>query len=220
VIGLNEVIRQLTHILDQGIERVGFVSPSHFIPQMKVIINIIHSLGYKPVWVYNTNGYDKAATLRTLEGTIDVYLPDLKYLEADLAWRYSGARDYPEHASMALKEMYRQKGSALITNECHQAESGIIVRHLVLPGHVSNSIKVLRFLAEEISPRIHVSLMAQYYPTKAVKGHPQLGRVVTEDEYRQVVEEMENLGMNNGWIQEFESSEFYRPDFNQPHPFE
>lgn len=219
-IDISEVITQITTILNQGINRVGFVSPSHFIPQMKVIINIIHSLGYKPVWVYNTNGYDKAETLRTLEGMIDIYLPDFKYIDTELSGQYSGARDYPEYAAKALKEMYRQKGNSLITDENNVAESGIIVRHLVLPGHVANSLGVLRFLAEEISPRIHVSLMAQYYPTEMVNNHPYLSRTVSQSEYLQVIEEMEKLGMYNGWIQEFESSEFYRPNFNNPHPFE
>ncbi len=217
---LEEVIRQITRILDQGINRVGFVSPSHFVPQMKVIIQIVQSLGYKPVWVYNTNGYDKAETIKTLEGIIDVYLPDFKYMDSDLAGHYSGARDYPEVASKALKEMYRQKGATLMSGEDHLAESGIIVRHLVLPDQVKNSLNVLRFLAEEISPRIHISLMAQYYPSERVKSHPQLGRSVTESEYSQVVDEMEKLGMYHGWIQEFESSDFYRPDFDNIHPFE
>ncbi len=217
---LDKVISRITAILDLGINRVGFVSPSHFIPQMKVIINIIQSLGYKPVWVYNTNGYDKPETLRTLEGIIDVYLPDFKYRDSGLARKYSGAGDYPEIAAKALKEMYRQKGAALIVDDNHAAESGIIVRHLVLPGHVSNSLHVLKFLSEELSPRIYVSLMAQYYPTKNVENHPKLGRGITETEYLQVVEEMEKLGMFNGWIQEFDSSEFYRPDFDHPHPFE
>ena len=130
---LDKVISRITAILDLGINRVGFVSPSHFIPQMKVIINIIQSLGYKPVWVYNTNGYDKPETLRTLEGIIDVYLPDFKYRDSGLARKYSGAGDYPEIAAKALREMYRQKGAALIVDDNHAAESGIIVRHLVLP---------------------------------------------------------------------------------------
>jgi putative pyruvate formate lyase activating enzyme len=217
---LDEVIDSITAILDQGIRRVGFVSPSHFIPQMRVIIDVIESLGYKPVWVYNTNGYDKTETLRTLEGVIDVYLPDFKYMDPELAWQYSGARDYPLFAAAALREMYRQKGASLITGDDHTAESGIIVRHLVLPGQIQNSMDILRFLAEEISPRLHVSLMAQYYPTKKVANHPRLNHGITESEYRKVVDEMENLGMYNGWIQEFESSDFYRPDFSQPHPFE
>jgi putative pyruvate formate lyase activating enzyme len=217
---LTDVIGQITAILDRGITRVGFVSPSHFIPQMKVIINVIRSLGYEPVWVYNTNGYEKAETIRTLEGFIDVYLPDFKYMDADLARRYSGAFDYPEYAMAALKEMFRQKGAAFITDEDNTALSGIIVRHLILPGHVSNTLDVLRFLAEDISPRIHVSMMAQYYPIKKVADHKQLGRIISESEYLQVIEEMEKLGMHNGWIQELESSDFYRPDFDQAHPFE
>ena len=217
---LPEVISGITRFLDQGIGRVGFVSPSHFIPQMQVIIDVIHSLGYKPVWVYNTNGYDKAETLRSLEGVIDVYLPDFKYMDPQLSHDFSGARDYPEHAMKALREMMRQKGATLLLGDDNTAESGIIVRHLVLPGQVENSLHVMRFLAEEISPRIHVSLMAQYFPTKRVKDHPRLGRGVTENEYQQVVDEMDRLGIVNGWIQEFESNEFYRPDFDQPHPFE
>lgn len=217
---IGEVIDQIISILNQGITHVGFVSPSHYIPQMLVIIYIVEALGHKPVWVYNTNGYDKPETLRKLEGIIDVYLPDFKYMDGTLAYEYSGARDYPEFAAKALKEIYRQKGSALHLDDNNMAISGIIVRHLVLPQQVDNSLKVIRFLAEEISPRIHVSLMAQYYPTSLVKSHPQLGHGITKSEYQQVVDEMETLGMDKGWIQEFESSEFYRPDFEKDHPFD
>ncbi|MEI6684108.1 MAG: radical SAM protein [Bacteroidota bacterium] len=217
---LSEVIAQVTRILDQGVNKVGFVSPSHFIPQVQVIIAVIESLGYKPVWVYNTNGYDKPETLLLLEGVIDIYLPDFKYMDPGLAHEYSGARDYPEFAMKALKEMMRQKGAVLFLDDDETAESGIIIRHLVLPGHVENSLKVMRFLAGEISPKIHISLMAQYFPTPRVQNHRQLGRSVTEHEYRQVVEEMEHLGLYNGWIQEFESNRYYRPDFDQAHPFE
>jgi len=215
-----DVLGQITAILDRGIRRVGFVSPSHFVPQVKAIIQGVQALGYRPVWVYNTNGYDKPETLRTLEGIIDVYLPDFKYMDPDLARRYSGAADYPDFAARALKELYRQKGSALILDDDGAAESGIIVRHLALPGHADDSIKVMEFLAREISPKIHVSLMAQYYAPRQVAGHPQLGRGITLHEYRRVVDCMENLGMHNGWYQEFDSSDFYRPDFNNPNPFE
>ncbi len=217
---LSAVIARITSMLNKGVTHVGFVSPSHFIPQVKIIIDIIESLGYKPVWVFNSNGYDKPETLRLLEGIIDVYLPDLKYMETAIARHFSGAGDYPEVSAKALKEMYRQKGSALHLGEDGTAASGIIVRHLVLPGQVENSLKVLRFLAEELSPRIHVSLMAQYFPTEQVKHHPKLRHAITENEYKKVVGEMELLGMFNGWIQEFESSEFYHPDFDKDHPFE
>ncbi|MCX6249084.1 MAG: 4Fe-4S cluster-binding domain-containing protein [Bacteroidetes bacterium] len=216
---LEEVIRQVSGFLDAGITRVGFVSPSHFIPQVMIIIRCIESLGYKPVWVYNSNGYDKPSTLRLLEGMIDVYLPDLKYMESTLAGEYSDAPDYPEMASMALKEMFRQKGAVLHTGKEGTAESGIIIRHLVLPGHAGNSLKVINFIAEELSPKIHVSLMSQYYPTLMVSCHPVLQNKVSPEEYATVVNEMERLGMENGWIQELSSADHYRPDFEKDQPF-
>lgn len=217
---VEETVKKIVKILDKGINRVGFVSPSHFIPQMLMIIEGVNALGFKPVWVYNSNGYDKVTTLKMLEGIIDIYLPDLKYSDASLGTSLSDVPDYPEIAGKALKEMFRQKGSTLILDENENAESGMVVRHLVLPGQVENSIRILHFLAEELSPRIHVSLMAQYYPTPRVCNHPQLSRRVTSDEYHEVVSAMERLGMHHGWIQEFDSSEFYRPDFNRDHPFE
>lgn len=216
----DEVLSRIIHILDKGINRVGFVSPSHFVPQVKQIIRMVESTGRKPVWVYNSNGYDKPETLRTLEGMIGVYLPDFKYLDEGLSKRWSGAPDYPVFAMKALKEMFRQKGSTLITDDDGCAVSGMIVRHLVLPGQVENSLRVLRFLAGELSPKIHVSLMAQYYPTPNVRLDPDLCRSVTAEEYETVTTEMENLGMYNGWVQSFESSEFYQPDFDREHPFE
>ena len=215
-----EVLSRIIAILDQGINRVGFVSPSHFVPQVRRIIRMVEATGRKPVWVYNSNGYDKCETLRSLEGMIGVYLPDLKYLDEGLAGRWSGASDYPTYAMKALKEMFRQKGSTLITDDDGCAVSGMIVRHLVLPGQVGNSLKVLRFLSEELSPKVHVSLMAQYYPTRKVRLDPDLGRSVTEEEYAAVTAELDRLGMYNGWVQSFESSEFYRPDFDRDHPFE
>ncbi|MCK9203937.1 MAG: 4Fe-4S cluster-binding domain-containing protein [Bacteroidales bacterium] len=217
---LEEVTKRVAAILDQGIRRVGFVSPSHFIPQMKAIIVAMGSLGYKPKWIYNTNGYDKAETIRSLEGLIDVYLPDLKYMDPALSKAWSGAADYPDMATKAIREMYRQKGSTLITDEEGGAETGLIIRHLVLPGQVENSLSVLRFIAGELSPRIHISLMSQYYPTPRVSGHPLLGRTISGKEYERIMEEMEKLGMDRGWIQEFDSNYHYRPDFEQEHPFE
>jgi putative pyruvate formate lyase activating enzyme len=217
---LDEVIRQVTAILDTGISKVGFVSPSHFIPQMKIMIRIIESLGYKPVWVFNTNGYDKPEMLRSLEGMIDVYLPDFKYIDRALAAEYSDAPDYPEVALRALKEMYRQKGSMLLLDNEDTAESGMIIRHLVLPRHPVNSLKVLASVAEELSPDLHISLMSQYYPTPGVSCHPRLNTKVSPEEYNSIVSEMNRLGIYNGWIQEVSSAAHYRPDFKKEHPFE
>jgi putative pyruvate formate lyase activating enzyme len=217
---LEDVILRVSSILDSGINRVGFVSPSHFVPQMKIIIHTVESLGYKPVWVYNSNGYDKPETLRSLEGLIDVYLPDFKYMEAGLAGEYSDARDYPENASLALKEMFRQKGSVVHLDENNNALSGMIIRHLVLPGQIENSMKVLNFIAEELSPKLHISLMSQYFPTPKVSCHPLLKNTVTPEEYAVVVSRMEELDLHNGWVQELDSSSHYRPDFEQEQPFE
>ena len=219
VMELNEVIRQVTKILDSGINRVGFVSPSHFIPQVKIIIRCIQSLGYDPVWVFNTNGYDKPDTLRSLKGMINVYLPDFKYMEPALAGEYSDAPDYPEVATRALKEMFRQKGAILHTGKDGTAESGMIIRHLVLPGHKENSLKVLNFIAGELSPDLHISLMSQYYTTPRVSNHPKLKNTVSAEEYSVIVSEMDRLGMYNGWIQELSSASNYRPDFEKQHPF-
>ena len=217
---LNDIVKEVTAILDRGINLVGFVSPSHFIPQMKVIIQAIKEKGYSPTWVYNTNAYNKASSLRSLEGLIDVYLPDFKYMDSLLARSLSKAGDYPEAAASAIREMYRQKGQALHLSDENTAVSGIIIRHLVLPGQVHNSIQVLRYIAEEISTKLHVSLMSQYYPTARVMDHPSLSRELYQEEYRQVVDEMERLGLDYGWIQAMDSTRHYRPDFEQQHPFE
>jgi putative pyruvate formate lyase activating enzyme len=215
----DELIGEICNTLDITENMVGFVSPSHYIPQMLAIIRGIKATGRKPVFVYNTNGYDKVETLKMLEGIIDVYLPDFKYMDSDLAFRYSQARDYPEVASAALKEMYRQKGSTLIVNEDGMAESGIILRHLVLPGAVGQSIEVLQYIAEEISPKLHISLMSQYYPTELVREHPQLGRNIYSEEYEKVEAAFHKFGFYRGWMQGLESHAAFRPDFSDDMPF-
>lgn len=217
---LEAVTAKICSYLDKGCHAVGFVSPSHMVPQMLQIINLLHNLGRKPVIIYNTNAYEKVEAIRNLEGIIDVYLPDFKYSDAKLAGELSDASDYPIVAEKAIKEMFRQKGAALITDADNQAISGLIIRHLVLPGQVGNSLKVLQYIAEELSPRIHISLMSQYYPIPAVKNHAFLGRGVAESEYNQVVEEMERLGLQRGWVQAIDSASFYLPDFMNEHPFE
>ncbi len=219
-IRFEDVLKQIMDILDTGIDMVGFVSPSHFIPHTRAIIDAIQACGYHPRWVYNSNGYDKVETLRSLEGIIDIYLPDLKYMDSGLSESWSDAKDYPEIAGLALKEMFRQKGATLILNEDNTAESGLIVRHLVLPGQVENSLSVIRYLASELSPRVHVSLMSQYFPISKIEGRAMLDRLITKNEYMQAIDELEKLEMENGWIQEFESAIDYRPDFEKYHPFE
>jgi len=213
-------IGSIISILEKGIRAVGFVSPSHVVPQVKAIIKGLHERGWNPVTVYNTNCYDKPEVIDSLEGLIDVYLPDFKYFSPQLATEFSDASDYREVAIRALKRMYYQKGSTLPLDDEGRAESGILIRHLVLPGHSGDSLKVLRSIAEELSPGIHLSLMSQYHPTPFVKDHRDLKRTLYNAEYEIVVREMEKLGFRNGWIQDMESHRNYRPDFRKEHPFE
>ena len=217
---LDEVVQNIIHCLDSGCKAVGFVSPSHCITQMKSIISALHSKGYKPIIVYNSNGYDKVETLCEIEELIDVYLPDFKYLDSKIAGEYSDAPDYPEVATTAIREMFRQKGSTLRIDDDGQIESGLIIRHLILPGNLKNSLAVLNYIADYFSVSVAVSLMSQYYPIAAVKSYPVLNRKIMVEEYNEVVNEMEKLGFYKGWVQELDSSENYQPDFNNKHPFE
>ncbi len=219
-IGLHKLLDKIEKILSTGINAIGFVSPSHVVPQVKTIIQGLNMRGYKPVTIYNTGSYDKTETLRSLEGIIDVYLPDFKYITSSLALRYSGAADYPELALEALKEMYYQKGSVLRLDEKGRAEYGMLIRHLVLPGHADESIALLKVLAEELSPGVHISLMSQYHPAYKAKNYSELNRPLYKDEYNSVVAAMEKLGFRNGWVQDMDSNVNYRPDFSREHPFE
>ena len=217
---MNSALDQIEEILTKGINAVGFVSPSHVVPQVKAIINGLNSRGFDPIIVYNTNSYEKPETIRSLSGLIDVYLPDFKYVTPELASEYSDAYDYPDMAMKAIKEMYFQKGSTLRVDEAGMAEYGMIIRHLVLPGHIEESKNVLKSVAEELSLGVHFSLMSQYHPTSRIKNHPVLDRSLYKSEYESVVAEMEELGFRNGWIQDMDSNLNYRPDFRKENPFE
>ncbi len=216
---IEPVIDDITRILDKGVVNVGFVSPGHFLPHIKAIMAALKERGHHPIFVYNTNAYDKAEELRKLEGLIELYLPDFKYADGSLAKEYSDAEDYPDTALQAISEMYRQVGSTLIPGPAGVAERGLIIRHLVLPGHIQNSLEVLELIAEHISPNVHISLMSQYYPVPGVCDHPQLGRTLSLKEYAQVLNKMESLGMHKGWIQELSSTHSFRPDFRKERPF-
>ncbi len=218
---LDRTVRRIEHILQQGTDRLGFVSPSHVAPQAAAIIEALHQRGQRPIIVWNSSAYECASTLRELEGLIDVYLPDLKYMDQSLARDASDAADYPLVATAALLEMARQMdGTDLTLDETGLARRGMIVRHLVLPGHAQNSLDCLDWIAEHLSTDIHISLMSQYHPTEAVALSPPLNRTVRESEYDRVCLRLGELGFENGWIQELDSSGHYRPDFMREHPFE
>lgn len=220
IMTLEEALDAIMNTLSSKVISVGFVSPSHMVPQVKAIIKGLNERGLKPITVYNTNGYDKPDVIDSFDGLIDVYLPDYKYVTAGIAAEYSDAPDYPEVALKSLKRMYFQKGSTLPVDKEGRAENGMLIRHLVLPGHVEESKKVLRSIAEELSPGVHLSLMSQYHPTGSVLNHPVIDRALYREEYESVVETMVSLGFRNALVQNLGSYLNYRPDFSRENPFE
>lgn len=217
-VGRNSVadpVRVIAKLLDEGCDTVGFVSPSHCVSSVKELIAALNQCGYNPITVYNSNGYDSVSKLQEIEGLIDVYLPDLKYATNELGRSLSNVGNYADVATKAIKEMYRQKGSMLIRDEQDKALSGLIIRHLVLPGYVDNSLQVLDIIANEISTSVHLSIMAQYNPTPNVDKHSTLSRCITAIEYEQVKRYFEVLGFRKGWFQELDSSQILNPDFTK-----
>lgn len=161
---LDEVCDAIIDLLPMSESNLGFVSPTHFVQQMISIINELKKRGHNPTIVYNTNGYELPETIRSLDGIVDVWLPDLKYSDDSLASELSGTSEYTKYALSSLKEMVHQVGTTLHTDDRGIPRRGIIIRHLVLPGFVDNSLDVLRLIAEDLSPHLHISLMSQYYP--------------------------------------------------------
>jgi len=216
---LNDVVNRICRLLDGGCHGVGFVTPSHQAVQVEMVINELVRRNYKTTFVYNTNAYDKVEILKHFEGMIDVYLPDFKYIDNMLSLELSGAADYPQVASAAIREMYRQKGSSLITNELGIVESGLIIRHLVLPGYAAQSVALLQHIADEFSTSLAISLMSQYYPIEAVGHHKNLRRRLYRAEYEQVVAALHDLGFYKGWTQDLSSPDYYQPDFSEEQAF-
>ncbi|MBM2814677.1 MAG: Radical protein [Ignavibacteria bacterium] len=216
---IEDVIKKICNYLDCGCNTVGFVSPTHNIPNMLSIIKGLWDAGREPIIVYNSNGYDKVETLKYIEDYIDVYLPDFKYVDDSLALKLSKAPGYSEIALSAIKEMYRQKGANLYLDDNGYAISGLIIRHLILPGYIENSINVLDCIANKLTTSLHISLMSQYMPTIHTSSHSNLRRKLNFKEYEKVLEHFEGLGFYNGWVQSLDSSEIYFPDFSLEIPF-
>lgn len=198
----------------QKANNINLVTAGHFLPQVREALILAKEQGLTIPVVYNSSGYEKAEILRYLEGLVDIYLPDLKYLEADLAGKYSHAKDYPEVAMKALEEMVRQVRTPEF-DERGMMKKGVIVRHLLLPGHVRNSKKVLEYLYGTYGDQIYISLMNQYTPMPAMKDDPQLTRKVTDREYDRLLDHAISFGVTNCFIQEGETAkESFIPEFN------
>lgn len=198
----------------QGAANLNLVTGAHYVPQILNALERAKSRGFSLPVVYNSSGYESVKTLRLLEGYVDVYLPDFKYIEPELAWKFSRAKNYPETAKAAIEEMVNQTGPCIFDEEGY-IKKGTIVRHLILPGHTKNSIKVLEYLHQTYGNNIYISIMNQYTPIYVQENFPELNRKVTRREYNKVLDAAFCLGLENGFFQEGETAqESFIPAFD------
>jgi len=207
----------MLELQERGCHNINFVSPTHFAPQMARAVLLAAREGLRLPIVYNTNAYDSVEVLKLLDGVVDVYLPDLKYADSWAGYEYSKVKDYTEHARRALLEMYRQMGDELVMGEDGLLKRGLVVRLLVLPNELGGVRESLEWIRDALSPRVAVSMMAQYYATNRAATDERyilLSRRITESEWLQALSALDELGMTEGWMQEYDgASHYYRPDF-------
>ncbi|MDH3269006.1 MAG: radical SAM protein [Ignavibacteria bacterium] len=216
---LNEVsVHRLSEIMiklqDKNCHNIGLVSPTHFAVSILKSIKLAVEKELSLPIIYNSNGYDSVEILNLYKDVVDIYLPDFKYGDNINGRRYSKAQDYFDKTKLAIIEMYDQVSSELVY-ENGVVVRGLIIRHLVLPNGLAESEEVFKFISRELDPKIHISVMAQYYPTNRASKNILLNRTITETEYVRVLELLEKYSLENGWVQEMESNDFYRPDFNE-----
>lgn len=197
----SEFIDIVKRLENQGAHTINLVNPTHFVPFIKEVFS-----EYKPSVpvVYNTGGYDDVESIRSLDGLIDVYLPDLKYFDSDVSKKYSNAENYFEKASKAVAEMQKQVGKSVIKDGIMQ--KGLIIRHLVLPKNTDQSIKILRWIKDNLPIDTYISLMSQYVPYVKTE-YKELNRRIVTAEYQKVIDEFERLGFENGFMQERSSAQ-------------
>jgi putative pyruvate formate lyase activating enzyme len=200
---IGELACQMLSLQEQGCHNLNLVTPTHFMPQFLKALGIARERGFNLPIVYNTSGYDSVEALRLLEGIVDIYLPDMRYADDTTARRYSAADHYPEINRTAVKEMYRQVGN-LVVDERGIAKRGLIIRHLILPNRLSGTGAIMKFLSEEISKDVYISLMSQYFPAYKANGFTELSRRITAEESEEAYRIMQKYGLENGWVQEFE----------------
>lgn len=215
VISIERLAQIFLELQEKGAANINLVTPTHYTLHIIKALDLAKENGLRIPVVYNTSGYEKTETLKLLRGYIDIYLPDFKYMDGLLAAAYSNAPDYPEYAKRALEEMVGQTGPLKLDEETGMARSGVIVRHLVLPGHVRNSKAVIQYLYETYGDQIYISIMNQYTPMPQVAKDKLLGRKVTRREYEKVIDYALELGVENGFFQEGDvAEESFIPEFD------
>ena len=185
----------------KGANNINLVTPGQYIPDIVWAVNDAKSRGMKLPIIYNTSGYENVTELKLLEGIVDVYLPDFKYMDSTLSARYSRAKDYPSVAKQALSEMIRQQPDVVIDDATGLIQKGVIVRQLLLPGHVNDAKAVLKYLYDTYHDHVYISMMSQFTPI-ALKDYPEINRTVTRREYERLVDYALEIGITNAFIQE------------------
>lgn len=188
-------------LADKGANNINLVTPGQYIPDIVWAVNDAKSRGMKLPIIYNTSGYENVTELKLLEGIVDVYLPDFKYMDNMLSARYSRAKDYPSVAKQALSEMVRQQPDVVIDDATGLIQKGVIVRQLLLPGHVNDAKAVLKYLYDTYHDHVYISMMSQFTPI-ALKDYPEINRTVTRREYERLVDYAIKIGITNAFIQE------------------
>ncbi len=216
-VGLDLEPEDLTDIFlelqQKGAHNINLVTATHYLPFVIPALKAAKAKGLRIPIVYNTSGYERVETLRTLDGLIDIYLPDFKYMDDDLAIKYSKAPHYRAIAKEAIKEMYRQVGDPIFQDGL--LKKGVIVRHLLLPKQIENAKKVIHYLYQTYQDHIYLSIMNQYTPIPQVNKIEELNRTVTEEEYQEVIDYAIDLGIKNAYIQEGETQkDSFIPDFD------
>ena len=200
-VSLSELAKIMLALQKRKCHNINLVTPTHFVPQILKSLKSAIKMGLHIPIVYNTSGYDSVNTLKLLDGVVDIYLPDARYADNEIARKYSAAPDYFEIMKKVLKEMHRQVGD-LMTDKIGIARSGLIIRHLVLPEGLSGTKKIMHFIAREISPHTYISLMAQYFPAYEAKEFPAISRRINKEEYEKALEVFKKENLENGWFQE------------------
>lgn len=188
-------------LVDKGANNINLVTPGQYIPDIVWAVNDAKSRGMKLPIIYNTSGYENVTELKLLEGIVDVYLPDFKYMDSTLSAMYSRAKDYPSVAKQALSEMVRQQPDVVIDDATGLIQKGVIVRQLLLPGHVNDAKAVLKYLYDTYHDHVYISMMSQFTPI-ALKDYPEINRTVTRREYERLVDYALEIGITNAFIQE------------------
>lgn len=213
-ISLKRLADIFIELWQQGAANINLVTGTHYVPQIISALEDAKNRGMDLPVVYNSSGYEKVETLKLLKGYVDVYLPDFKYMDQELAEKFSKAPDYPETAKAAIKEMAEQTGSSEFDEEGY-IKRGTIVRHLILPGHTRNSIEVLKYLHQEYGDMVYISIMSQFTPVVHNEVYKELNRKVTKREYEKVLQAALDLGIKNGFFQEGKTAEkSFIPEFD------